>query len=125
MSGSDVMTHSSSRDGTEMPSRKTQRAGPYPSFIVCSARFSRDVIVEAGSHTYLPQASSPPKEVLSKLLWEAGRLKETCQQDTSTLLVAVSAPILALCMISRMLGFGEELEEPTASFPSSYGACFR
>lgn len=80
---------------------------------------------EAGSHTYLPQASSPPKEVLSKLLWEAGRLKETCQQDTSTLLVAVSAPILALCMISRMLGFGEKLEEPTASFPSSYGVCFR
>lgn len=62
---------------------------------------------------------APPKEVRSKALWEAGRLKETCQQDTNTLLVAVSAPDLALCPIPEMLGSGGRPEESSASFLSS------
>lgn len=62
---------------------------------------------------------SPEEEVLSRPLWEAGRLRETCWQDTNTFWVAVFALTLALRLTPRMANLVESHEESSASLPSS------
>lgn len=66
------------------------------------------------------------REVLSRPLWEAGRLRENCQAEHKYPLGSCFSPCLgSLPPIPRMLGFGGILKNPVPLFTPAMEACFR